>query len=78
MGLELRVEAALGDAADQKGSLDEVRGPARLDHSRWGSGPGPHAPDPMPRTPCPRRQANSLSRNPLPSACPSAMIINDE
>ena len=47
MGLELR-EAALEDAADQKGSLDEVGGPARLDHSRWGPGPRPHAPDPMP------------------------------
>jgi hypothetical protein len=38
MGLELR-EAALEDAADQKGSLDEVGGPARLDHSRWGLQP---------------------------------------
>ena len=44
MGLELR-EAALEDAADQKGSLDEVGGPARFDHSRWS---GPHSPDPMP------------------------------
>ena len=34
MGLELR-EAALEDAADQKGSLDEAGGLARLDHSRW-------------------------------------------
>ena len=32
MGLELGVEAALEDAADQKGSLDGVGGPARLDH----------------------------------------------
>ena len=31
-GLELRVEAALEDAADQKGSLDRIGGPARLDH----------------------------------------------
>jgi len=32
MRLELGVEAALEDAADQKGSLDGVGGPARLDH----------------------------------------------
>ena len=32
MGLELGVEAALEDAADQKGSLDGLGGPARLDH----------------------------------------------
>jgi len=32
MRLELGVEAALEDAADQKGSLDGVEGPARLDH----------------------------------------------
>ncbi len=32
MGLELRVEAALENAADQKGSLDGVGGPARFDH----------------------------------------------
>ncbi len=37
--------------------------------SSWGT---------LPRSPARLRQANSLSRNPLPSACPSAMIINDE
>ena len=36
MGLELRVEAALEDAADQKGSLDRVGGPARLDRGLAG------------------------------------------
>jgi hypothetical protein len=36
MGLELRVEAALEDAADQKGSLDRVGGSARLGHGLAG------------------------------------------